>query len=111
MKAATIFLLAISVLTVSSAVSAQTSNKENEVRKAVQSFYDAFNTHGFGKAAEFTRDDWNHINPFGGRTRGRSATVSDLNRVHSTFLKGVSDTVEEMDVASKKKLAYRPPEI
>ena len=98
MKAATIFLLAISVLTVSSAVSAQTSNKENEVRKAVQSFYDAFNTHGFGKAAEFTSEDWNHINPFGGRTRGRPATVSDLNRVHSTFLKGVSDTVEEMDV-------------
>jgi hypothetical protein len=51
MKKAFNFLLAISVLTISSVVSAQTSNKENEVRKAVQSFYDAFNTHGFGKAA------------------------------------------------------------
>ena len=98
MRTVTIFLLAISVLTVSSAVSAQTSTKENEVRKAVQSFYDAFNAHGWTRASEFTTDDWNHINPFGGRTRGRSETVSDLNHVHSTFLKGVSDTVEEMDV-------------
>ena len=69
MRTATIFLLAISVLTVSS-VSAQTSNEENDVRKAVQSFYDAFNAHGFGRAADFTSVDWYHINPFGGRTRG-----------------------------------------
>ena len=62
MRTATIFLLAISVLTVSS-VSAQTSNKENDVRNAVQSFYDAFNAHGFGRANEFTTDDWTHINP------------------------------------------------
>ena len=98
MKNALISLLTISLVSISGVVSAQTSKKENQVLKAVQSFYDAFNAHGFGKAAEFTSEDWNHINPFGGRTRGRSATLSDLNRVHSTFLKGVSDTVEEMDV-------------
>ena len=98
MKKALIYLLTLAAVTISSVVSAQTSTKENDVRKAVQSFYDAFNAHGFGRANEFTTDDWNHINPFGGRTRGRSETVSDLNQVHSTFLKGVSDTVEEMDV-------------
>jgi len=98
MKTAIIFLLTISIVSISSVVSAQTSTKETEVRKAVQSFYDAFNAHGFDRANEFTTDDWNHINPFGGRTRGRSTTVSDLKRVHSTFLKGVSDTIEEMDV-------------
>jgi uncharacterized protein (TIGR02246 family) len=98
MKKAIISLLTMSVVSISSLISAQTSNKENDVRKAVQSFYDAFNAHGFDRANEFTTEDWNHINPFGGRTRGRSATASDLKRVHSTFLKGVSDTVEEIDV-------------
>jgi uncharacterized protein (TIGR02246 family) len=82
----------------STLVSAQTSASEKQVRQAVQSFYEAFNAHGFERAAEFTTEDWNHINPFGGRTRGRSATLEDLKQVHSTFLKGVSDTVAEMDV-------------
>ncbi|HEX6731528.1 MAG TPA: SgcJ/EcaC family oxidoreductase [Pyrinomonadaceae bacterium] len=68
------------------------------MRQAVQAFYNAFNAHGFERASDFTTDDWNHINPFGGRTRGRSATVEDLKQVHSTFLKGVSDTVQEMDI-------------
>jgi hypothetical protein len=43
-------------------------------------------------------EDWNHINPFGGRTRGRDAVLKELKEVHSTFLKGVTDTIEEMDV-------------
>ena len=98
MRKSIISLLTVSVVTISGVVSAQTSAKEIEVRKAVQSFYDAFNAHGFDRAAEFTTDDWNHINPFGGRTRGRSETLKDLHEVHSTFLKGVSETVEEMDV-------------
>jgi len=98
MKRSIIFLIALSVVGVSSVVSAQTSAKENDVRRAVQSFYDAFNSHGFDRAAEFTTEDWNHINPFGGRTRGRSNTLKDLHQVHSTFLKGVSETIEEMDV-------------
>jgi uncharacterized protein (TIGR02246 family) len=98
MKRSIISLIALSVVGVSSVVSAQTSAKENDVRRAVQSFYDAFNSHGFDRAAEFTTEDWNHINPFGGRTRGRSDTLKDLHQVHSTFLKGVSETVEEIDV-------------
>ena len=64
----------------------------------MQTFYDAFNAHGFGRAAEYTTEDWNHINPFGGRTRGREAVLKELTEVHSTFLKGVSDRIEEMDV-------------
>jgi uncharacterized protein (TIGR02246 family) len=98
MKKLLIFLLTLYVLSISNSVSAQTSAREKQVRQAVQSFYDAFNSHGFERATEFTTDDWNHINPFGGRTRGRSATLEDLKQVHSTFLKGVSDKVEEMDV-------------
>jgi ketosteroid isomerase-like protein len=43
---------------------------DEQVRRAVESFYAAFNAHDFARAAEFTTDDWEHINPFGGRTRG-----------------------------------------
>jgi uncharacterized protein (TIGR02246 family) len=79
-------------------VSAQSPSKEKQVRQAVESFYGAFNSHDFGQAAEYTTEDWNHINPVGGWARGRAAVLKELKEVHSTFLKGVSDTVEEMSV-------------
>lgn len=77
---------------------AQTPSKETQVSQAVQSFYAAFNAHGFGSAAKFTTEDWNHINPFGGWTRGREAVLKELKEVHDTFLKGVTDTIEDMSV-------------
>jgi hypothetical protein len=46
----------------------------------------------------FTSDDWNHINPGGGRTRGREAVLKELREVHGTFLKGVTDTITSLDV-------------
>lgn len=76
----------------------QESGDEKDVRQTVQSFYDAFNSHDFGRVAEFTTEDWNHINPLGGWTRGREAVLKELKEVHSTFLKGVSDAVEEMSI-------------
>jgi len=45
-----------------------------------------------------TTEDWNHINPFGGWTRSREAVLKELKEVHSTRLKGVSDTIEDMTV-------------
>lgn len=80
------------------ALTAQQPQEEAAVKKAVMSFYAAFNSHAWDKAAEFATEDWHHINPFGGRTRGRAETLQDLKQVHGTFLKGVTDTVEEMDV-------------
>jgi uncharacterized protein (TIGR02246 family) len=79
-------------------VPAHTADGEKPVRLAVEAFYAAFNAHGFEQAADFTTDDWNHINPFGGWTRGREDVLKELKHVHSTFLKGVSDTIEEMTV-------------
>jgi uncharacterized protein (TIGR02246 family) len=73
----------------------QRPNNEEQVRQAVQSFHDAFNAHEFGNAGEYTTEDWNHINPFGGWTRGRDAVLKELKEVHSTFLKGVSATIED----------------
>ena len=77
---------------------AQVPNQEAPVRQAVQAFYDAFNSDGFDSAPNFTTEDWNHITPLGGRTRGRMPTVAQIKQVHSTFLKGVSETIEQMDV-------------
>ena len=72
--------------------------QETRVRKVVQSFYDAFNSHDFSRVPEFTAEDWTHINPLGGWTRGRSAVLKELKEVHATFLKGVTDIPEEMEV-------------
>ncbi len=79
-------------------VLAPTSNEEKQVRQAVQSFYDDFNSPNFGRQAEYAAEDWNHINPFGGLTRGRQTVLKELEEVHSTFLKGVSATIEDMSV-------------
>jgi ketosteroid isomerase-like protein len=79
-------------------VLAQTPDRQKEVRQAVRSFYDAFNAHAFGNAETYTTEDWNHINPLGGWTRSREAVLTELKEVHSTFLKGVSATVEDMTV-------------
>jgi len=75
-----------------------TAAEEDRVRQAVKAFYAAFNSHGFDAAAEFATEDWEHINPFGGWTRGRAATVADLRAVHGTFLNGVTDTPDAMSV-------------
>ena len=68
------------------------------VRHTVQRFYDAFNTHGFDGASKFTTDDWTHVNPAGGVTRGRSAVLAELREVHSTFLRGVIDTPDSIEI-------------
>jgi len=93
-----ISLVAVFLLSLPNLVIAQSPSRQKQVRQAVQSFYDAFNSHGFGRAAEYTTEDWNHINPFGGRARGRDAVLKELKEVHATFLKGVSDTIESMDI-------------
>jgi hypothetical protein len=67
------------------------------VLKPVMEFYRAFNE-GFGKPAGFATDDWNHINPGGGRTRGCEAVLAEVRAVHRSFLKGVTDTPLDSDV-------------
>jgi len=71
--------------------------KEAGVRAAIQAFHKAFD-HGFTGPAEYATEDWNHINPYGGRDRGREATLKTVRQVHQTFLKGTTDTIEDMDI-------------
>lgn len=77
---------------------AETPPEEKGVREVVHWFYAAFNSHKWTRVADYTTEDWNHVNPGGGWTRGRAAVLKELKEVHSTFLKGVSDTVEEIVV-------------
>jgi len=92
-------LLFLTVLSLAFCVEglAQNSAGEVPVRQAVKAFYTAFDN-GFEGAIKFATDDWYHINPYGGWTRRRENVLKEVREVHSTFLKGVSDTVEEMSV-------------
>lgn len=76
---------------------AHSADSETPVRQTVEAFYTAYD-HGFEGKVEFATEDWNHTNPGGGRARGRDAVLKDVRGVHATFLKGVTDTVENMDV-------------
>jgi uncharacterized protein (TIGR02246 family) len=77
---------------------AQAGGDEKRVREVVRSFYADFNSHGWTHAVNYTTEDWVHINPLGGWTRGRDAVLKELEQVHSTFLKGVSDAIQDLDV-------------
>jgi uncharacterized protein (TIGR02246 family) len=72
-------------------------DREAAALAPVMAFYRAFDE-GFSKPATFATDDWNHINPGGGRTRGRDAVLAEVRSVHATFLKGVTDTPLDWDV-------------
>jgi uncharacterized protein (TIGR02246 family) len=72
--------------------------EDKPVRDAVQRFYDAFNSHDWNRIAEFTTEDWIHINPLGDLWRGRENVLKLLKEAHSTFLKGVIDTPDEMEI-------------
>jgi uncharacterized protein (TIGR02246 family) len=72
-------------------------DKESGVRLAIEAFYKAFDD-GFTQPADYAAEDWNHINPFGGRAQGREATLKEVREVHRSFLKGTTDTIERMDI-------------
>jgi uncharacterized protein (TIGR02246 family) len=76
---------------------APSNEEERDVRTAIQAFYTAFND-GFIGPADYATEDWNHINPYGGRDRGRDATLKTVRDVHQSFLKGTTDTIEDMDL-------------
>jgi uncharacterized protein (TIGR02246 family) len=75
----------------------QNADREVLVRQVVRAFYSAYHD-GFVGDNEFAAEDWNHINPAGGWTRGRENVLKEVREVHSTFLKGVTDTVEEISI-------------
>jgi ketosteroid isomerase-like protein len=91
------FTLSIVVLLLFAPCVAMSGNDERDVRSAIQAFHKAFDD-GFTGPADYATPDWNHINPYGGRDRGREATLKTVRQVHQTFLKGTTDTIEDMDI-------------
>ena len=94
MKPIGIVILGLFLMVPCAALSA---DREAAVRTAIQSFYKAFDD-GFVGPADYATEDWNHINPLGGRDRGREATLKTVREVHQTFLKGTTETIENMDI-------------
>jgi uncharacterized protein (TIGR02246 family) len=86
-----IFVLAFSLVALQRTGAA---NADGEVRAK---FFGSFND-GFRGPADYATEDWNHINPNGGRTEGRDATLKRVREVHQTSLKGVMETIESIDV-------------
>jgi len=58
-------------------------NKEDKIRDVVKSFYEAFNSHNFESAEQYTTSHWIHVNPLGGWSEGRDAVMDKLKQVHS----------------------------
>src|SRR5690606_172672 len=73
------------------------NDREAQVRKTVEKFYQAFDE-GFEKPVDFAATDWYHINPYGGVDKGVEATLKTVREVHRTFLKGTTDTIDDMSV-------------
>jgi uncharacterized protein (TIGR02246 family) len=67
------------------------------VCSTVMEFYAAFDA-AFAGPADFATEDWNHINPTGGWTRGRESVLAEVRAVHAGLLRGVTDTVEDTSV-------------
>ena len=67
------------------------------VMQPVETFYAAFGE-GFTGPADFATEDWNHLDPLGGRTHSREETLAVVRAAHRSFLANVSDTIESADV-------------
>jgi uncharacterized protein (TIGR02246 family) len=94
MKPIGIFILGLFLMVPCAVLS---DEREAAVRIAIQAFYRAFDD-GFVGPADYATEDWNHVNPYGGRDRDREATLKSVREVHKTFLKGTTDTIENMDI-------------
>jgi uncharacterized protein (TIGR02246 family) len=75
---------------------ARGSDEEQLVREVVKAFVTDYNNGAFKNAPSYTTDDWVHINPGGGVTRGRDEVLKEV--IHKTMLKGVSITIDNMTV-------------
>ena len=95
MKTASILFIAIII---AFAGNAQPPKDREQVEKVVLAFQEGFNDGSFKNAESYTTVDWIHINPFGGITNGRDSTLADVRYVHREFLKGVTMSIQSMQI-------------
>jgi uncharacterized protein (TIGR02246 family) len=93
-----IFLFLMSVSFISLVSIGQSSQDEELVKKVVIAFQEDFNDGKFKNATTYSTDDWEHLNPGGGITKGRNEVLKEVRDVHQTFLKGVTMTIESMSI-------------
>ncbi len=77
---------------------ARGADDEQPVREVVKSFVTDYNNGDFKNAPSYTTDDWVHINPGGGITRGGDEVLKEVRAIHKTMLRGVSIMTESMTV-------------
>ena len=65
----------------------RTQGAEAAARKPVEAFYSAFDQ-GFTGPADFAAEDWAHINPNGGWTRGRENVLKEVRGRPFDLLEG-----------------------
>lgn len=76
----------------------QSSKEKQLVRKVVESFVNDYNNGDFKNAPTYTTDDWMHINPGGGVTRGRDAVLKEVRAIHQTMLRGIKITIDTLEI-------------
>lgn len=77
---------------------ARGADDDELVRDGVKAFVADYNNGDFKNAPSYTTDDWVHINPGGGITRGRGEVLKEVRTIHKTMLQGVSITIDSMTV-------------
>src|SRR6266702_3738724 len=63
---------------------ARGSDDEQLVREVVKSFVTDYNNGNFKNAPSYTTDDWVHINPGGGLTKGRDEVLKEVRAIHKS---------------------------
>ena len=86
------------VIFLSLTTNGQNTNDKEAVKKVVVAFQEDFNDGGFKNAAVYSTSDWVHINPGGGIKIGRDSVLTEVVAVHQTFLKGVTMTMQSIDI-------------
>jgi uncharacterized protein (TIGR02246 family) len=76
----------------------QSSQDEQLVGEVVKSFVKDYNNGDFKNASFYTTNDWVHINPGGGITRGRAEVLREVKAIHQTMLKGIKITIDTMTI-------------
>jgi uncharacterized protein (TIGR02246 family) len=77
---------------------AQSSKDDQLVKNVVFAYQDDYNDGAFKNVESYSTEDWEHINPIGGITKGRDSVMGELRPLCQTILKGVTLTVESITV-------------
>ena len=76
----------------------QSARDKELVYKVIVAFQVDFNEGSFKNAKSYTTNDWEHVNPNGGISKGRENVLKEVREVHKSFLKNVSMKIESYDI-------------